>query len=160
MNQYIKFTGDFKILKPMGFTFGKYFAKNYKAYAMKHGEWSTDMMIWVKGRDVQISSFDNLLSFYAAKYILNGTYPVYEEDYKFEHGNLLIEHKKGEPLSCKVNINTGEIIPFSEFVKMYKDKWEQYIDDGWRELNIPVRIFELMKEFFDLKLLQLVEENI
>ena len=63
----IKFTGDFKDLKPMGFTFHKLFARNYKVYE-KDGLW-----IWVhRGGYVEIDDhYGN--SGYIAEMILDDT---------------------------------------------------------------------------------------
>ena len=69
----IKFTGDFKQLIPMGFTFHKLFARNYKVYE-KNKVW-----IWVAhGGYVEIADFFSL-SGYIMKAIWDGTFPVYEE---------------------------------------------------------------------------------
>lgn len=46
MKKYVKFKGNFKDLKPLGFKFGKAFARNYKHY--KFGDYfESDIYVWV-----------------------------------------------------------------------------------------------------------------
>lgn len=70
----IKFTGDFKKLIPMGFKFHKLFANNYKVYE------KDEVWIWVAyGGYVEIDDHYGK-SGHIAKRILDGTYPIFEED--------------------------------------------------------------------------------
>lgn len=58
---YVRFTGEFKKLKGMGYKFGKYFASNYIGYS--RGK----LMIWKAGKDITYDdgSLYDLLSFLA-----------------------------------------------------------------------------------------------
>jgi hypothetical protein len=59
--EYLKFNGDFKNLKKQGFTFRKYYARNYKGYTTP--EFPTDktykIIIWVAGRDINIQKSED-----------------------------------------------------------------------------------------------------
>jgi len=102
----IKFTGDFKKLIPMGFKFYKLYANNYKVYE-KNKVW-----IWVAhGGYVEISDHFSKSGFIAKK-ILDGTYPVYDED----KVSLTFKIEKGKPKSCVMDQETGDIIDYRVFL--------------------------------------------
>ena len=137
----IKFTGDFKKLIPMGFTFHKLFASNYKVYE-KNRVW-----IWVaQGGYVEIKDlYDN--SGYVAKMFLNGTYPIWEEDTnKYD----LLFFEKGRPKACIMNEKTGEILERCEFNKKYGLNELPYTPDHCRELLFPKRLFDVLEEIRDM----------
>jgi hypothetical protein len=121
MNKYIKFIGDFKILKPIGFKFGKYFANNHKAYSMrcKDYEHLNDMHIWVLGRDVAIGGMSTIQSFYLAKHIVAGTYPIYKLDVIriLPTGKQIVMFKAGDSKDNMINKNTGEIMGHIELLR-------------------------------------------
>ena len=140
----IKFTGDFKQLKPMGFTFHKLFANNYKVYE------KDDVWVWVaNGGYVEIRDLYNL-SGYVLKAIWNGTFPVYNEEVKI--GDRIV-FKKGDRKSCMINQETGEIIERKVFVNMGYDS-----DNIYRELSIYKKTFEFIKELKSLNIMEIVEE--
>lgn len=56
--KYIAFIGDFKKLIPMGYTFTKMFANNYKCY--HKGDINHDVWIWVAGKTVEVHDFHSL----------------------------------------------------------------------------------------------------
>lgn len=145
----IKFTGKFKDLKKMGFTFHKLFADNYKVYE-KDGIW-----IWVaEGGYVEIKDLYNL-SGYVLKAIWDDTYPVYKEDVSLLEGRLLF--KKGERKSCMINQETGEIIERRIFVKKYCDENAEYDYELFREVSIYKKTFEFAKELKDLNIMEIIE---
>ncbi len=136
----IKFKGDFKKLKGMGFTFHKLFASNYKVYE-KDKVW-----IWVAhGGYVEISDFYSL-SGYIAKAVFDGTYPVYEKDIDYGDKLAWMNIKKGDRKPCMINRKTGEIIERREFTKLYCDDDQQYDYDLFRELSIYKETFHFIKE--------------
>ena len=167
--EYIKFTGAFKILKPLGFEFGKYFASNHKAYSKKHGEYITDMHIWVKGRDIQLENFNTLMSYYIAKHIINDTYPVYSETKICKlNDKFSFTFEKGESKDNMLNTNTGEITSRSKLMVDYGvidaikrgeelNETHKYSKDGWREAIMSKRVISLVKEFYSKGLIELIE---
>lgn len=170
-NKYIKFIGDFKILKPMGFKFGKYHAMRHKAYTKytKDSNWLTDMHIWVLGRDITIGEMSTIQSFYLAKHIVAGTYPVYKEDEVVDRGLIFIKFEAGDPKDNMINKNTGEIIEHLDLLKKYGvlealknnvpyDKRPRPSKDGWNEVNLTKEAIELVKEFHKKGLIEFVED--
>ena len=131
----IKFTGDFKKLIPMGFKFHKLFANNYKVYE-KNGVW-----IWVsQGGYVEIDDhYDN--SGYIAKRILDGTYPIYEENKDL--GPFII--KKGEPRGCVINKKTGEISITADLIRSIGG-YDNYDFDTYRDMYLNKKTMETIKE--------------
>lgn len=131
----ISFTGDFKKLKPMGFKFHKLFANNYKVYE-KNGVW-----IWVaQGGYVEIDDhYDN--SGYIAKRILDGTYPVYEEDKKLGP----FEIKKGDLRGCTIDRKTGEITATIEFMRSIGGH-DNYDFDRYRDVSLKQKTADTIKE--------------
>ena len=138
----IKFTGDFKDLKPMGFKFHKLFARNYKVYERDK--------VWVgvhEGGYVEIDDhYGN--SGYIAKMIIDGTYPVYTEnrDYK------IFTIEKGKPRPCTINKETGEIFDTMQLMRNVggHDKWIEMVDrDDYRDVSLLHCTMELIKELAD-----------
>jgi hypothetical protein len=147
----IKFIGDFKKLIPMGFTFHKLFARNYKVYE-KNKVW-----IWVAhGGYVEIDDFYNL-SGYIVKAIWEGTFPVYEKDVDYGEKLAWLNIKKGDKKPCMINRETGKIIERREFTKKYCDENGEYDYDLYREVSIYKETFEFIKELKDMNLLEIKE---
>lgn len=145
----IKFTGDFKQLKPMGFTFHKLYARNYKVYE------KSKVWIWVAhGGYVEIADFFSL-SGYIVKAIWDGTFPVYEEDINYGP----VGFKKGDRKPCMINRETGEIIERREFTKRYANEHGEYDYDLFREVNIYNETLHFIEELKDLNILEIVEES-
>lgn len=146
----IKFTGDFKDLKHMGFSFHKLFARNYKVYE-KNKVW-----IWVhRGGYVEIAGhYGN--SGYIAKMILDGTYPVYKEDRDYK----MFIMKKGNPRPCTINIKTGEITETIELMRSVggHDKWIEIADiDDYRDVSLLPRTMETIKELAEKGMIEIEE---
>ena len=58
--KYIKFTGDYSKLKPMGYEFQRLFAGNYMQWSKaSDGEWSPTTRIWKKGTEVTMDALTN-----------------------------------------------------------------------------------------------------
>lgn len=58
MNKHIRFTGDFKDLKPMGYKFQKMYASNYNCWH-KHTDpkgFGESIWVWQRGREVDFNS--------------------------------------------------------------------------------------------------------
>jgi hypothetical protein len=135
----IKFTGNFKDLIPMGFTFHKLFANNYKVYERD------DIWIWVAhGGYVEISDYyDN--SVHIAKKFIDGTYPVYDEDKDYK----IFTIKKGKPRPCIMNKKTGEIFDMFEFFKKIggHEKYFSLPDySDYKEVSFSCETMETIKE--------------
>lgn len=147
----IKFIGKFKDLKPMGFTFHKLYARNYKVYEKKK------IWIWVAhGGYVEIQDFYSL-SGYILKAIWDGTFPVYERDI-VRNGKLAwASIKKGDRKPCMINRITGEIIELRKFYKLHADEHLVYNYDLWRDLSISNETFEFLKELKDLNIMEIIE---
>ena len=144
----IKFIGDWKELKPMGFTFHKLFASNYKVYE-KNKIW-----IWVAhGGYVEVADFYNL-SGYIVKAIWGGTFPVYEKDIGYGDKLSWLNRKKGDKKPCMINRETGEIIERMEFKRIYG---EDYDYDLFRELSIYMETFHFIKESEDMNIFKIEE---
>lgn len=138
----LKFIGKFTDLKGMGYKFHKLYARNYKVYI------KDDVLIWVGGRDVELSGIRH--SAKIAKMVFDGTYPVYKEDVSYgdkDGPGLYISFKKGEPLACIINNETGEVTPYAEFTKEHGYYYDRNI---YSELLINMKLIEAIKEFKDM----------
>ena len=142
----IKFIGKFKELKPMGFTFHKLFANNYKVYE-KNKVW-----IWVhRGGYVELDDhYEN--SGYIAKMILDGTYPVYEKDEDYK----IFTIKKGKPKPCTINRKTGEIVETIPFMRSI-DGYDNYDYETYRDVNLFKETMETILEIKDM--IEIVENE-
>ena len=138
----LKFTGKFADLKEMGYKFHKLYAMNYKVY-IKDG-----ILIWVGGRDIEFRNTDH--SAKIAKMILDDTYPVYKKDTSYgdkDGPGLYISFKKGDPLSCIINNETGEVFPNAEFAKKHG---YDYNHDVYHELCVSMKLIDAVKELKDM----------
>jgi hypothetical protein len=142
----IKFVGDFKKLIPMGFTFHKLYANNYKVYS-KNRVW-----IWVHhGGYVELDDhYEN--SGYIAKMILDGTYPVYEKDEDYK----IFTIKKGKPKPCTINRKTGEIVETVPFMRSI-DGYDNYDYETYRDVNLFKETMETILEIKDM--IEIVENE-
>ena len=130
----IKFTGDFKKLIPMGFTFHKLFSRNYKVYE-KNSVW-----VWVAhGGYVEIRDFFSK-SKHIARKIYDGTYPVNEKDV-IHNGFLLL--KKGKPKGCILNKKTGEILVYRDFYRVHGSDYDREL---YEEVLIGKATLDTIKE--------------
>ncbi len=135
------FIGDFKKLMPMGFSFNKLYARNYKVYE-KNQVW-----IWVAGKSVEVKDlYDD--SGYIIKLILNDEYPVYEEDITYPGGGRLF-FKKGQPKGCVFDSKTKIVASHKDFIKEH-GSYLQTDYQRYRELIIPQRIFDTVKEIANI----------
>jgi hypothetical protein len=146
----IEFTGDFKKLIPMGFTFHKLFASNYKVYE------KSKVWIWVaQGGYVEVADFHEL-SGYIVKAIWEGTFPVHDADVIYGGRTFF---KKGDRRSCMINMETGEIIERREFFKRYGKGdgtyGEEYDYDLFREVSIRNETIHFIEELKDLNILKI-----
>jgi hypothetical protein len=149
----LKFIGDWKELKPMGFTFHKLYASNYKVYE-KNKVW-----IWVAhGGYGEVADFYHL-SGYVVKAIWDGTFPVYEQDVDYGGQLAWLSKKKGDKRPCMINRKTGEIIERRAFTKKYCDKDQdyQYDYDLFRELSLYKETFQFIKDLKELNILEIKE---
>lgn len=138
----IKFIGKFADLKKMGYNFHKLYAMNYKVY-VKDG-----VLIWVAGRDVEFNNINH--SAKIAKMVFDDTYPVYKEDTSYGNKDgpgLFITFKKGEPLSCIINKETGEVIIHKIFIKEHGYEYDR---DLYQESFVSLKLMEAIRELKDM----------
>lgn len=133
----IKFVGKFKDLIPIGFSFHKLYARNYKVYT-KNSVW-----IWVSRRVVEIKDLNEVNSYKVASLIINKKYPVYEKDTDYK----IISFKKGEPKCTILDNKTGDIIIYNDFMKL-RNYNHDYDRNRYRELILNISIFETINYLF------------
>lgn len=80
---YVKFTGDFKDLKPNGWKFGKFYGHNYRAYTRsfrKDSYCDWEFMIWQAGRFLELTDFFQH-SYLIVKELLEGRQEEYNKTF-------------------------------------------------------------------------------
>jgi hypothetical protein len=149
----IKFTGEIKNLKHMGFTFHKLYASNYKAYENE----DVEMWIFVKGRDVHLNSLSEDQFEKAFDMIITDTYPLYESDRLFD-GKVFF--KKGDPRLCLYDKCTGEVLSHKDFMNKWKKEYpdlEDYMKFAYSgrfpEMILHKRHIDFIKKMYKKKLL-------
>jgi hypothetical protein len=148
----MKFIGDFKDLKPMGFTFHKLYARNYKVYE-KHELW-----IWVAERQIQYRHFNGPTFEKIINMILTDTYPIYTETV-YVMNRVFFE--VGEPRLCIIDKETWEITGHDEFLIKWTKEFpvlEDYMkfvhgSKRFEELILHKRHFALIKELNERNML-------
>lgn len=140
----IEFIGKFKDLIPMGYSFHKLYARNYRVYS-KNQIW-----IWVAGKTVEIKDLSIANSFKIAKLIIDNKYPVYDE--YTNYGPILF--KKGEPKCVILDTKTGEVVIRHDFMKAHNYQYD-YDFDRYRELILHMDIFDTINELFKNNMISL-----
>lgn len=90
--ELLRFSGDFKRLKPMGYKFGKYYANNYIAYNLLHPEAETIdlVLIWKAEKDLKFDNvspkynvmlYKTLKQFKDTQDVINSFEPYQDEDF-------------------------------------------------------------------------------
>ncbi len=150
MYKYLRFTGKFKELIPLGYTFNKLFANNYIVY-LKENVW-----IWATRREVMIKDLFLPDCAAVAEAIMNDTYPVYEET--IDYAPIHLRFEKGTPRSILIDTQEHTIILRSQFVK---DNGYEYDFDRYRELLIGQATFNEVKRLHKLNSIEIgeIEEN-
>lgn len=122
----IKFVGKITDLKPMGFTFHKLYAMNYKAY--RHED--TQMLIWVAGREVIFHNLAGEFLEIVFDKIINNEYPIYEETIYWKtatgHNTKNVFFDKGAPKLCFIDKETKELISHHDFMAKWKPIYPDY----------------------------------
>jgi len=149
--KYLKFTGKFKELVPLGYTFHKLFANNYRVYR-KENVW-----IWVSRREVTIKDLFLPDCAAVAKAIMDSTYPVYEKTIDYGIPPIHLRFEKGTPKSVLVDTQEHTIILRSKFVK---ENGFEYDHDRYHELLIGKATFNEVKELHKLNLIEIGEIDI
>lgn len=148
---FIRFSGKFRDLKPIGFKFWKAFARNYRVYTWEREEYSQHMNVWQQlGGYVEIADLHSL-SYLVLQGILNGSLDKIESGrtnrqywLQIDLKNLKLvdtfkdpEHKK-ERGEKYYQIHVKDENYNKELVKEYYSRW--------RELILSQDIVDKLKE--------------
>jgi len=152
MYKCLKFTGKFKELMPLGYTFHKLFANNYRVYR-KDNVW-----IWVMQQEVQIRDLSPPDSAVVAEAIMNDTYPVYEETINYGIHPICLSFEKGEPKAVMIDTKEHTIMDRRKFTK--KHDLFDYDYDRYHELLIGKKTFKEVKRLHKLNLIEIGEIDI
>lgn len=138
----ISFIGDFKKLKPMGYEFHKLFARNYICYI------KNDVKIWRKAKDVQILDFQDY-SHLLLQYLIDNNFIINDK-----HNRIVVntETSKIE----EYDVRKHELFCL-DFDNMSDDEISQF-EDRYHKNTIPQRIIETIKELYDNKLIEIVQD--
>src|SRR5690348_2793935 len=85
MKNYLKFVGNRKTLKSLGFTFGKYFANNYIGYHLNspNSKYIQMAMVWIAGiKDCSLRDFNMFVSAILFQIIKSGEIQKYKYESK------------------------------------------------------------------------------
>lgn len=165
-SQKLRFCGDFKKLKSMGFKFNKYYANNYIGYNFKLKKYSSDLLlIWKAEKDIfienidkeshKVALFNELLKFKTVDEVINSFEPYVS---KF-HSN-----DKYNPICVQIHDNKLTFINLSKHfkIKSIKEKLEliDILEEEKPTLSKSVDI-EDNKDMLDsnLKMLNVLKER-
>jgi len=148
---YLKFTGKFKELVPLGYTFHKLFANNYRVYR------KNDIWIWVSRREIMIKDLFMPDCAAVAKAITDGTYPVYEKTIDYGIPPVHLRFEKGRPKSVIIDTQEHTVTLRSKFMK----EWlYEYDHDRYHELLIGRPTFKEVKRLHKLNLIEINEMDL
>ena len=144
----MKFTGDFKELKPMGWTFHKLYARNYKAYMLE------DFIIWVSKREFIYRHFNGPLLDRIVNSIIADTYPLYDEPVMLQGRPLM---NVGDPKMCIIDKNDYTFMSHEKFLKKWSkefpvmEEYMQFVHGSGRfeELIFHKRHLKLINELHE-----------
>jgi hypothetical protein len=88
--------------------------------------------------------------------IIDGTYPVYEEDKDYK----IFTIKKGKPIPCTINKKTGKIFETIKFMCSIggHDKYYELEDyEDYRDVSLLEKTMNLIKELAEKRMIQIEE---
>ncbi len=130
--------------KPLGYTFQKLYAMEYKTYRKEVNSCYT-IWCWVKGKAIEINDFYGNTEKVIDYFLNNQDKAKYSKTFDYEYMPIYLNHK------------TGEIIDKSSAMKSIGDldAWfdSKYItDNDWRDVCLPVKKFkEVIEEISKIK---------
>jgi len=142
----LKFVGKFRDLKPLGYTFQKLYAMDYKTYRKKY------VLIWVSHREVMINHLSRFNSAHIAKLILENKYPVYPKDVWYGK-NLFF--KKGEPRPCMLDRQTGKVVAHKDFMRADGFNFE-YDYERYHEFIFYKALLAAVRELHEHKMIEII----
>lgn len=148
----MKFSGDFKELKPMGWTFHKLYARNYKAYMLE------DFIIWVSQREFMYRHFNGPIFEKLVQMIITDNYPLYDKVVMLGEMPLM---NVGDPKSCIIDKQDMSILPRDEHLGLWKKEFPDYHDyfefyyssQRFEELIIHKRHIKIIKNMNERNML-------
>jgi len=146
--KYLKFTGKFKELMPLGYKFHKLFARNYRVYR-KENVW-----IWVMQREVMIRDLFLPNCAAVAQAIIDNTYPVYEKTIDYGIPPIHLRFEKGRPKSVIIDTQEHTLILRSKFIK---ENGYPYDFERYNELLIGRPTFKEVKRLHKFNLIEISE---
>lgn len=155
--KYIKFTGKYKDLKAMGYTFQKLYARNYRCYHKSIAEYSSQTIwIWQKDNRVEIMDLYDLSYLVLQEIVVNGrTGKRYEINSVFPNpdttGHFMLDIQDKKLLDNVYEIEKmGYNIEDKEEIKAY---WQRY-----RTVNIDDKLTLMIADLYDKGLIEIAEE--
>ena len=142
----LKFIGKFKDLKPLGYTFQKLYAMDYKTYRKRY------VLIWVSHREVMLDHLSRANSAHIAKLILDNAYPVYHED-AWRGGRLFF--KKGESRICMLDKQTGKVEIHMDFMRANNFSFE-YDHERYQEFIFYKELLDAVRELHEHKMIEII----
>ena len=145
----MKFIGKFTELKPMGFTFHKLYARNYKVYMLE------DFSIWVSRREFLYRHINGPLLDQIVNSIIADTYPLYDRQVMLG-GRPLMDI--GDPKMCIIDKNDYTFMSHEKFLGKWKQEFPD-MDEYMQFAHGSGRFEELILHKRHLKLIKTLHER-
>ena len=144
INKYIRFTRNFKDLKPMGYTFQKLYANNYNTYrkSIDPEGYSDSIWIWQAGRMVECNDLHQY------------SYLIIEE--------LIQKNRKGfrHPITKMFpypDTRSKFILDIETGIKSTKEEKDAYCK-RFRDVNIQDALLNLINELIDKNMIEITNK--
>lgn len=158
---FVRFKGKFKDLKKNGWTFGKYFASNYRAYNYEVNGELESLMVWQHhGGYVEVCSLFRRGTVALLDYILNN-------EIEFPQSKMFGEM----PFAFTFNSETGEIrervletddLAFVAMInKLTKEEMREWVKEhrGQREFTMSRELYEFILSMHKDGLIEIIREK-
>jgi len=149
LNKYVQFTGDFKLLKPNGWRFGKAFGHNYRYYRWSKKEYGEHITIWQ-----HLGGYLEIRDLFDASHIIVDS---------IQNGTLekIVSGRTSKQYWIVLNQDTGTLhdkydcpehsldLKTKVECKVYNEKKAQEYYDKWRTYNLQQSTVDKIKELLD-----------
>lgn len=164
--QYIRFVGNFRDLKPLGYVFQKLYARNYNTWrkSVDPNGYRDTIWIWQKWRIVEFNDLYGWSALILQEVVLNGRKghrhkPCAILPNPDETGHFILDLQTGELLDytfelsdtykfCRKQLGVGEDPTDEELREHY---------NRYRTVNIPDEFLPLVQELLDKKMIEIRE---
>jgi len=169
INKYIRFIGNFKDLKPMGYTFQRLYARDYNTYrkSIDPEGYSDSIWIWQAGRMVECNDLHQYSYLIIQELIQKNRkgfrHPISKMfPYPDTRSKFILDAELGELLDWSPELSYDYLFHFKPLetgIKSTKEEKDAYCK-RFRDVNIQDALLTLINELIDKNMIEITDNEI